>query len=132
MIVIVIVLIVGVVIGAVLYIKSQNNAGPRPGGVVSFENPMYDTQGNAKQNPIAGGGGFQQQQQQQGGGYQDVSGMQGGGTYAEPFQGQSASSGYMDVAPTNTGAQASGGYMDVAPGMSNANMADDDDDGEDV
>lgn len=112
-IVVALLLVVGIVVGAVMYIKNQNNAGPRQGHTVSmgfenggFENPMYDTQGAPKQNPIAGQGFNQQQQQQQGGG------MQGGGiyaeplpggTYAEPFQGggQSSNSGYMDVAPAN-------------------------------
>ena len=132
-IIVVILLIVGVSIGAVMYIKGQNKNGPVAGQAVSFENPMYDTQGNAKQNPIAGQGGFNQQPGM-GGGYQDIqgAGIQGEAAYAEPFGGGGgeANSGYMDVAPTATGGQATGGYMDVAPGMTNANMADDD--GEDV
>ena len=140
-VVVVLLLVAIIVIVVVIKVKGGNTPGDR--SVVSFENPMYDTQGN-KQNPVAG----MQAPPQASGGYQDVSPQQGmEGTYAEPFDDhqQQASSGYMDVQGTGGGgAGASTGYMDVAPGAAGTtgymdvapgqtmDMGDDDDDGEDV
>lgn len=131
-IVIVVIVVLLVVIIAVVVVVMKTKAGGSPGdrSVVSFENPMYDTQGN-KQNPIAGN---QQMQQQPAGGYQDVTPQQGmEGTYAEPFENQqAASSGYMDVQGAAPAGGGSTGYMDVAPNQNTVDMGDDDDDGEDV
>jgi len=140
-VIVVLLLVAIIVIVVVIKVKGGNTPGDR--SVVSFENPMYDTQGN-KQNPVAG----MQAPPQASGGYQDVSPQQGmEGTYAEPFDDhqQQASSGYMDVQGTGGGgAGASTGYMDVAPGAAGTtgymdvapgqtmDMGDDDDDGEDV
>jgi hypothetical protein len=131
-IVIVVIVVLLVIIIAVVVVVMKTKAGGSPGdrSVVSFENPMYDTQGN-KQNPIAGN---QQMQQQPAGGYQDVTPQQGmEGTYAEPFENQqAASSGYMDVQGAAPAGGGSTGYMDVAPNQNTVDMGDDDDDGEDV
>lgn len=117
-IVVVVVLVLIVIIVAVVYVMKAggNSGGAGAQGVVSFENPMYDTAN--KQNPAANyampqGGGAAASS-----GYMDVPvGGGGGGGYTEPSYAQQqggGGGGYMDVAPNaNT---ATGGYMDVSGG----------------
>jgi len=128
-VVVVVVVLIVIILAAVYVMKAGGNNGGSAanGGVVSFENPMYDTAN--KQNPAAnyampqGGGGAAASS-----GYMDVpvGGGGGGGGYAEPAStggymdvggaGGGGGGGYMDVAPNAAPAQGTSGYMDVGGG----------------
>ena len=91
-------LIVGVVFGAVFYVRSSlaKQASARP--AQGFGNPLYDsTNANLAQ-------------QQTTAGYMDVPANQG-----TPMTSPMTSTGYMDVSPSD--GHTASGYMDVAPGF---------------
>ena len=111
------VLLVAVIAGAYLFVRSKASPassgrdGAATNAVVAFENPMYSHAPPAPQQQHGGGGGSGA------GFYSDVgpSGSTSGGG------GGGGGGGYMDVAPTSgsgSGA-ATAGYVDVSPSATN-------------
>jgi hypothetical protein len=78
-----------IAIAAYVVMQKASSSSAHTPAVVSFENPMYDTQGGA-------------------GAYADP-------TYAVSSGGDGGASGYMDVGGTDAAANEGSGYMDVNP-----------------
>jgi hypothetical protein len=109
-IVAVVIVLLVVIAGAIFYVKRAGGGGGAAGtgGVVSFENPMYDD-AKGQSNPTYAQGGQGQS------GYMDVpagGAPAGGAGYMDVSPNTGGGAGYMDVSP-NAGGGA--GYMDVSP-----------------
>ena len=105
-VIVVVVVLIVCIVAAVFVMRPSGGGSAAQGGVVSFENPMYDTAN--KQNPAANYAMPQGDGAAASSGYMDVP-VGGGG-------GGGGGGGYMDVSPNAGGAAASSGYMDVGAG----------------
>ena len=120
-VIVVVVVLIVCIVAAVFVMRPSGGGSAAQGGVVSFENPMYDTAN--KQNPAADYAMPQGDGAAASSGYMDVpvgggGGGGGGGGYMDvsPNAGGGGGGGYMDVSPNAGGAAASSGYMDVGAG----------------